>query len=91
MEDLNQECLQIHLFEETMKEPKYLLVFERAQHLSNSFAIYEQAHIGGQVGQRLHSRHVSIDAALFELFTLNGEEPVLLAYSTKPIDNTFAV
>jgi hypothetical protein len=71
-------------------EPKFLLVFE-PKNPQSPFAIYEQAHIGGQVGQRIYSRHGTIETALSELSQLNDNEPVLLAYSTKPIDNTFIV
>ena len=72
-----------------MKEPKFLLVIEK--HQTHPYTIYEQAVVGGQVGQRHYMRYDNFDTALKNLVELNGGDPVLLAYSTKPIDNTFAV
>lgn len=73
-------------------EPKYLLVFEPNIGIGRyPYAIYEQAHVGGQTGQRLHTRYEELIDALKELSKLNDNQPVLLAYSTKPIDNTFSV
>lgn len=74
-----------------MNEPKYLLVYEQDKFSthSNNYAIYEQAVIGGQIGQRIWMRFDTIEKALRELSTLNDNQPVLLAYTTKVIDNTF--
>lgn len=70
--------------------PKYLLIYEPNKYNWN-FAIYEQANINGTVAQRIINRYPTIDGALQELSTLNDGQPVLLAYTTKPIDNSFSV
>lgn len=44
-----------------------------------------------EVGQRLYDAFETFQGALSCLGQLNDNEPVLLAYSTKPIDNTFKV
>lgn len=73
-------------------EPKYLLVYEKNTYTDTSpYKIYEQATISGQTGQRIYSSHSDLGTALDELTKLNDNQPVLLAYSTKPIDNTFSV
>lgn len=71
-----------------MNEPKYLLVFEVKYH-ENPYVIYEQAEIGGKIGQRVYRMFGHFEDAMYEMNKLNDGEPVLLAYSTKPIDNTF--
>jgi hypothetical protein len=70
-------------------EPKYLLVFDAEKECP--FVIYEQAVIGGQIGQRYHSAHEELKYALYRLAELDEKQPVLLAYTTKTIDNTFKV
>lgn len=71
-------------------EPKYLLVYEYNK-FNEHFAIYEQANIGGQTAQRIYMRCLTMELALEELSRLNDGQPVLLAYTTKPIDNSFSV
>lgn len=85
-------------------EPKFILVFEANS--AYPYAIYEQmaSYIltpkqktqlvhrePPQIAQRIYSRHDQINVALSELYRLNDNQPVLIAYSTKPIDNTFSV
>lgn len=41
------------------------------------------------ISQRFYQSFQSLEAALLALAQLNGGEPILLAYTTKPIDNTF--
>jgi hypothetical protein len=43
------------------------------------------------ISQRLHSRYDRIETALKALSSLNDGEPIILAYSTKTVDNTFTV
>jgi len=69
-------------------EPKFILVFEK-NYYDNPFAVYEQAMFPDGLAQHLHSRYDRIETALRALSSLNNGEPILLAYSTKPVDNTF--
>lgn len=86
-------------------EPKYLLVYE-PNSFDHPYAIYEQmaSYIltpaqktqlvhrePPQISQRVVMRYPTSDLALKELAKLNDNQPVLIAYSTKPIDNTFSV
>lgn len=43
------------------------------------------------IATRFYARYDTIHRALMALGTLNDGEPVVLAYSTKPVDNTFTV
>lgn len=76
-----------------MKEPKFLLVMEN--HPTAPYAIYEQSEITmeskKEIGQRLYLRFTHLDIALKNMVELNEGQPVLLAYSTKPIDNSFKI
>lgn len=72
-------------------EPKYLLVLEPNGNPERPYTIYEQATISGQVGQRFYASFDNLGKALLELVSLNDGQPILLAYSTKPIDNRFSV
>lgn len=72
-----------------MREPKFILVFESEKHYP--FVIYEQVvmavdSISG-IHQRNRGEYSTLELALLELSILNENEPILLTYSSKPIDN----
>lgn len=85
-------------------EPKYILVYDTTISYGWPYIIYEQiaSYIltGEQrnqlvhreppmISQRRHQGFTNFEDAIKELSQLNGNEPILLAYSTKTIDNSF--
>ncbi len=74
-----------------MPVPKYILVFEPLKDKYNPFVIYEQAEIDGKIAHKSVKSLSNLQDALYDLGYLNDDKPVILAYSTKLMDNTFTI
>lgn len=74
-----------------MEIPKYILVYRPQAPPLNKYVIYEQAEVDGKVQHKMHMMYPDMDLALDDLGRLNDDKPIILAYSSKLMDNTFKV
>lgn len=68
----------------TQQGPKYLLAYA-----ANMYIIYEQAVVDGNIAQRTFAVYPTLEAGLKGMDLLNNGEPVIIAFSSVQIDNTF--
>lgn len=83
-------------------EPKYLLMYDARNNAGLPYKIYEQmathdvtenqgtelvSHKPAAIAKRLYATFSNLEDAMKCLSIINDFEPILLAYSSKPIDN----
>lgn len=68
--------------------PKYILTHE-GHHYLTPYTIWEQAEIDGKIAQKRESAFNRLEDALAHLGVLNNNKPIIIAYSTKLMDNSF--